>query len=171
MAALGGPPPGVVLDLGSGGGVPGLVLADRWPEASFVLLDSQAKRTAFLAAAVRDLGWDGRVAVRTGRAEELGRDVALRSTAAAVVARSFGPPAVAAECGAPFLRAGGVLVVAEPPVDDPTRWPAAGLRRLGLVDDGIVRAGSGTVRRLVAGSPCPDEYPRPNGVPGKRPLF
>ena len=39
-----------VLDLGSGGGLPGLVLADQWPEATLVLLDANQRRTDFLAS-------------------------------------------------------------------------------------------------------------------------
>ena len=87
----------------------------------------------------------------------------------AVVARSFGAPAVVPECGAPFLRTGGVLVVREPPDVDPAeRWPAAGLASVGLARDpdeidGVVRL------RQVAS--CPDRFPRRVGVPAKRPLF
>ncbi|HEY1908575.1 MAG TPA: RsmG family class I SAM-dependent methyltransferase, partial [Myxococcaceae bacterium] len=51
-----GPTPPVLLDLGSGGGLPGLVVATHWPEATLVLLDAQRRRTAFLSDAVRRLG-------------------------------------------------------------------------------------------------------------------
>ena len=50
-----------MLDLGSGGGIPGLVLAGRWPEATVVLLDGSQRRTDFLAWAVSELGWSDRV--------------------------------------------------------------------------------------------------------------
>lgn len=166
-----GVPDGPVLDLGSGGGVPGLVLADRWPSAEVVLLDARARRTAFLAEVVAELGWTGRVRVETGRAEILGRRSDLRHGMAAVAARSFGPPSTVAECGAPFLRTGGVLVVAEPPGAEGGRWPADGLALLGLVDEGPLRAGEATVRRLRAAQRCGPRYPRANGVPRGAPLF
>jgi 16S rRNA (guanine527-N7)-methyltransferase len=147
------------------------VLAVRWPATRVVLLDARAARTSFLTEAVAELGIGGRVEVRTGRAEELGRDPALRTSFDAVVARSFGPPAVTAECGAPFLRVGGLLVVAEPPGGDPARWPAVGLAGLGLVDAGLVTVGEATARRLRVESACGDGFPRANGVPAGRPLF
>ena len=65
---------GRVLDLGSGGGLPGLVLFDVWPEASGVLLDAQRRRCDFLARAVATLDLAPRVAVECGRAEALARD-------------------------------------------------------------------------------------------------
>jgi 16S rRNA (guanine527-N7)-methyltransferase len=110
---------GLVLDLGTGGGVPGLVLAGLWPDCRFVLLDANRRRTSFLAEVVRDLDWSDRVGVVCERAEVAGRDAGLRAAADLVVARSFAPPAVTAECAAPFLNVGGVLVVADPPATDP----------------------------------------------------
>lgn len=151
--------------------MPGLVLAERWTDTTIVLLDARARRTAFLADAVVALGWAGRVQVVTARAEVAGRDPALRRSFDAVTARSFGAPAVTAECGAPFLRPGGVLVVAEPPGADPARWPASGLAIVGLVDEGVTQTSGGTVRRLRAPAGCDDRFPRANGVPASRPLF
>ncbi len=112
-----GTTPPVLLDLGSGGGLPGLVVAERWPEASIVLLDSHGRRTAFLSEAVGRLGLEDRVSVRQDRAEVAGRDPELRGRLDGVLARSFGRPAVVAECAAPLLRPGGWLIVSEPPAD------------------------------------------------------
>ena len=103
------------------------------------------------------------------RAEVAGR-TDLRGTFDVVVARSFGRPTVTAECGAPFLKTGGRLVVAEPPEHDSGRWPQDGLARLGLTLG--ERADSPpAVQVLVQEKPCPDTFPRRNGVPAKRPLF
>jgi 16S rRNA (guanine527-N7)-methyltransferase len=159
-----------VLDLGSGGGVPGLVLAERWSEVEITLLDAQARRVRFLDAAVAELGWGGRVVAIHGRAEELGRAPGHRGAYDLVTSRSFGPPAVTAECGGPFLRLGGVLVVAEPP-GAPERWPAEGLAVLGLRDEGTVSAGDATVRRLRQATVVADRFPRRPGLPARRPLF
>ena len=88
-----------LVDLGSGGGLPGLVLAVRRPRIHVVLIDAIRKRTDFLEWAVAELGVDERVEVRRGRAEELAREPDLRGSAEVVTARSFGPPAVAAGGG------------------------------------------------------------------------
>jgi 16S rRNA (guanine527-N7)-methyltransferase len=164
-------PPSAALDLGSGGGVPGLVLAFRWRSARMVLLDAHERRTDFLRHAVAALGLGDRVAVHRARAEDAGREPQLRHRFDVVTARSFGPPAVTAECGAPFLDTGGVLLVAEPPGAPDERWPGPALRDLGLRSDGVVRAGGAGVRRLVVIRRVSAAFPRAVGVPGKRPLF
>lgn len=170
FADVAGESPAAVVDLGSGGGVPGLVLAATWPATSFVLLDSSERRTAFLREAVAGLGWAARVDVVRARAEVAGRDEALRGRFPLVVARSFGAPPVAAECAAPLLQVGGRLVVSEPP-DDDGRWPAEGLATVGLRLVGRVTArGAGYVVHEQVDA-CPDRYPRREGVPGKRPLW
>lgn len=160
-------PPERFVDLGSGGGVPGLVLAEHWPEGHSVLLDSMERRTAFLAEAVAALGWENRVEVVRARAEEFGR--AQRGAFDAVVARGFAPPAVTAECAAPLLRVGGLLVVSEPP-DGGSRWPADRVAQLGLQDEGVLVA-SARYQVLRQSGTCPDTYPRRVGIPGKRPLW
>jgi 16S rRNA (guanine527-N7)-methyltransferase len=110
--------PGEVLDLGSGGGLPGLVLAALWPTSHLTLLDAGTRRAEFLRRAVDACGLEGRVRVLHCRAEEAGRVPAERGAYDVVVARSFGPPAVTAECAAPFLAVGGLLVTSEPPAPD-----------------------------------------------------
>lgn len=162
--------PSRVLDLGSGGGIPGLVLARAWVGSNFTLLDSTRRSSEFLSLAVDRLGIDDRVAVLTGRAEILGRDQRLRGYFDAVVARSFGPPAVVSECASPFLEPGGLLVVSEPPDELAGRWPAGPLGSLGLADDGAM-SGYPRLRRLLQIEPCPDRFPRRTGVPAKRPLW
>jgi 16S rRNA (guanine527-N7)-methyltransferase len=157
----------LVVDLGSGAGVPGLVVATARTDLRLVLLDSAERRAALLEDAVQALGLAPRVEVVLGRAEEVGRDPAVRGRAAAVLARSFGPPAVTAECAAPLLGPGGVLIVSEPP-GGADRWPADRLAALGLVPD---PPAMGTVRLLRQVEPCALTFPRRVGVPAKRPLF
>ncbi|MGH9047762.1 MAG: RsmG family class I SAM-dependent methyltransferase [Acidimicrobiales bacterium] len=159
-----------MVDLGSGGGVPGLVLASVWPEATLRLVEGSATRAAWLKQYVGDCGWSDRVKVVGERAELAGRYVSLRGQAAAVVARAFGRSSDTAEGGAPFLRQGGALVVSEPPRPPVTpRWPAEGLAELGLRQDLELRLGGFAVFRQC--DVCPGRYPRRVGVPRKRPLF
>ena len=115
------------------------------------------------------------------RAESAGREAALRGRQSLVVSRSFGPPATTAECGAPFLALEGLLVVAEPPlalgekpegqrVGHADRWPIDRIGVLGLEATAFVQAPFGyQILRQV--EPCPDRFPRRDGVPAKRPLF
>ena len=168
-----GPAPARALDLGSGGGVPGLVLAVvRWPTCRWTLLDAGKRRCAFLEWACDELALAARVTVRWGRAEEAGREPELRGTIDLVTARGFAAPGITAECAAPFLASGGRLEVSEPPSGSTDRWSTQGLALLGLgpAVRSLPRPGVSiaTMARLV---PCPDRYPRRVGIPAKRPLF
>jgi 16S rRNA (guanine527-N7)-methyltransferase len=159
-----------ILDLGSGGGLPGLVLAARLPETRICLLDGRVERARLLGAMIGELGWSDRVTVVAERAEIAAHEPELRGSFPAVVARSFGHPAATAECGAGFLVAGGVLVVSGPPGGEPASWPAVALGELGLQ---LVRLTTSprsfVVLRLI--SPCPARFPRRIGFPERRPLF
>ena len=175
---------GPVLELGSGGGLPGLVLAVEEQDLRLVLLDSARRSADFLRWAVEELQLSSRVEVVDARAEELGREEMYRGSFAAVVARSFGLPAVTAECAAPLLRvrrpADSVRTSVQavrtrlaprrrhPAATD--RWPVEGCDKLGLAPELGLREPFGfAVLRQV--SPCPDRYPRRPGIPTKRPLF
>ena len=156
-------------DLGSGAGIPALVLADAWVDSRWTLIESRERRAAFLQESVAALGWDDRVAVVHGRAEDVGQDEAHRGAYDLVTARSFGPPAVTAECAAGLLRVDGHLLVSEPPEPRENRWPRAPLARLGLEPERTLDAPRMQLLRQV--SPAPAEYPRRSGSPRKRPLW
>lgn len=165
-------PPGArFVDLGSGGGVPGLVVACRRSDLTGVLLDATERRASFLDRAVRELRIDDRIEVALGRAESYGRDPGFRHSFDAVLARSFGRPAVSAECAAPLLQVGGVLLVSEPPDPSPTRWPPAALAELGLARGRLVREAGATIQVLEQLSPCPEHWPRATGKPQRSPLW
>ena len=148
-------PPVRFLDLGSGGGVPGLVLAVRWPASGAVLLEASARRTAFLRRAVTTLDLSDRVQVLQSRAEVAGHDPRWRGRFDLVVARSFGPPALTAEYGAAFLAPGGSLLVSDPP-EGGDRWDPDLLAGLGLA----LGPAPGPVRQLVQAGPYPARSPR-----------
>ncbi len=166
-------PPDSFLDLGSGAGVPGLVLALAWPEARGTLLDASARRIAFCERAITSLGLTDRIDSIRDRAETAGRESTLRERFGVVVARSFARPAVTAECAAPFVRPGGRLLVSEPPgaASSSERWPAQPLLELGF---GPAEPSTGAGVSSVAIDklhPLSDRYPRRTGIPSKRPLW
>ena len=159
------------LDLGSGGGLPGYFLLTIW-ESTAVLLDSMVRRTSFLEEALLWPDAPTTASVVTARAEDAARSASLEGAMELVVARSFGPPAVVAECAVRFLSIGGLLIVSEPPLVDESlvRWPPNGLEQLGLESAGQFRSASGyQVLRKVAVTP--PQFPRRSGQPAKRPLF
>jgi 16S rRNA (guanine527-N7)-methyltransferase len=97
---------GTLLDVGSGGGFPGMVIAIVRPDLDVHLLDATAKKTAFLRAAAAELGVP--VTVHTGRAEELLRSE-LGGSFDLVTARAVAPLSRLLPWTIPFLRPGGVL--------------------------------------------------------------
>jgi 16S rRNA (guanine527-N7)-methyltransferase len=160
---------GRVVDLGTGGGIPGLVLADRWPESRWLFVDSHQRRMGTLRDVLHGLGWADRTEVVLERAELVARRPDLRGQCDLVVARGFAAPAVTVECATGFLRPGGLLVVSEPP-EGPDRWSDRVLAQLGMAR--VVHTPE-AFRFFVAVQerPCPPKYPRAVGVPAKSPLF
>lgn len=171
-AALGGPPSSVI-DLGTGGGVPGLVLASCWPDSRVVLIDANERRTSFLQETLDSWPGPSGAEVIRGRAEDLGRLTGLREEFEAATSRSFGIPALAAECGSSFLALDGTMVVSEPPeVEIEDRWPKEGLALVGLQSAGASRvAGRFGYQVLRKVNTIDGRYPRRVGIPAKRPLF
>lgn len=169
--AVGEEPAGGLVDLGSGGGIPGLVLALVWPSTSWVLVDGRARSASFLAGAVESLHLQDRVRVIEGRGEVLGRMPEHRGRHEVVVARGLAVPAATAECAAGFLVPGGRLVVSEPPGSSGDRWEREGLHSVGMEFESVATSNDAGYAILRQVSPCPSRYPRRTGIPTKRPLF
>jgi 16S rRNA (guanine527-N7)-methyltransferase len=94
-----------ILDLGSGGGFPGLPLAASLPDTRVTLAESVGKKAAFLATVVEALGLIGRVTVAVARSETL-----PRSRWDLVAARAVGSLAELVELGLPLLSPGGHIL-------------------------------------------------------------
>lgn len=129
--------PTVAVDLGSGGGLPAIVLAATWPRSRWTLVESSLPKAAFLELQCARLGWSDRVEVRHGTAQGLGEDQAYRSQADLVTARSFGRYSLVVEAAAPLLRLGGELVASAAP--DAAPWPFNELAVVGMGPDRLIR--------------------------------
>jgi 16S rRNA (guanine527-N7)-methyltransferase len=157
---------GPLVDVGSGGGSPGLPLAWARPDLDVVLVESSRRKCEFLERVAGDFP---NVSVVRARAEEHGRG-AGRDAYATAVARALAPPQVAAEWCLPLVRPGGVLVL------------YAGEQSLGLDRVAEAIGATGPEEVAVAGStrrrllvfrkvePTPERFPRRTGAARKRPL-
>jgi 16S rRNA (guanine527-N7)-methyltransferase len=163
------------LDLGSGGGVPGLVLALARPETAWMLVDSVHKKAEILASFVATLGL-ANVTVLAERAEIIGRDPAHRETYDLVTARACAALPILAEYALPLLRVGGTLLAWKGAVaDNELRAGRVATAELGgdapaLEPSGMEALGDHQfvlVRKLA---PTPARYPRRPGEPARRPL-
>lgn len=97
-----------VVDIGSGGGIPGLVVAIMRPDLAVTLVEADRRKAGFLVhmAGLLDLG---NVTVAARRAEEVGREAEHRAGYDAAISRAVAPPPLLVDLAMPLLRAGGSL--------------------------------------------------------------
>jgi 16S rRNA (guanine527-N7)-methyltransferase len=134
-----------LVDLGSGGGLPGLVIGWHRPDLEVTLVERRFTRADLLRRAVSSLSLGAAVTV-------VATDVAMLCVSAplsfdVVTARSFASPAFTAECAAVLLRPGGLALISEPPLDRTAMWQAA-LASLPVLLDGGVEQGIRRLRRV-----------------------
>ena len=158
------------VDLGSGGGLPSLILLSELPAINLTLVEVMIKRANFLEAAIDEAGLAARARVIIRRAEELAHDSEHRERYGFVTARSFASPAITAEVAAGFLRPGGKVIVSEPPESTGERWPSDGLGLLGLSLSQVYH-GRYSFAVLSKSQACDRRYPRRAGKAWKQPLF
>lgn len=157
----------VLLDLGSGAGLPGLVLAALRPDVTVVLVEPLLRRATFLGEVVEELGLR-QVVVRRARAEELAGVLAVD----AVTARAVAPLDRLARWALPLLRLGGrLLALKGERADDELAQSRDALTAAGAAGADVVQVGRpelGTAARVVVverGEPA--SRPRRSG-PGSR---
>jgi 16S rRNA (guanine527-N7)-methyltransferase len=163
-------------DLGSGAGFPGLPMRIVEPRLRLTLVEAHGRRARFLELVVAALDLED-VRVVQARAEEAGRDPALRAAFDVVVARALAPLPVLVEYALPLLRAGGVLAAPKGSrVAEEIEAAAAAIEALGGTLEAVVSLPLPSdvpsqqvvlVRRTGA---LDDRYPRRPGVPSRRPL-
>lgn len=166
---------GAFIDVGSGGGFPGIPMKLAFPGMVGALLDSTAKKTAFLAHACDVLGLQD-MTVCTSRAETAARDAGMREKFDVAFARAVAEVAALAELTLPFVRVGGLVVMHK---------KAAISAELERAQNAIEALGGGVREVMTVSLPglddrslvvlekqsaTPERYPRRPGMPAKRPL-
>lgn len=168
--------PYAMVDVGSGGGFPGVPLKILLSHARLTLVESVAKKAAFLRHLVQVLGLEG-VEVLAMRAEEAGRDPLHREAYDLALARAVAPLPVLVEYTLPMLHLGGRLIAHK---GREAAEEVAAARAACAILGGEVREvrpvilpGMQGPRHLVVVEkvrPTPERYPRRPGMPHKRPL-
>jgi 16S rRNA (guanine527-N7)-methyltransferase len=172
LSWLGSRDVGRVLDLGAGGGFPGIPIAAAAPAAEITLAEPIRKKARFLETTTAAVGLAGRVQVVAARAEELARDPAHRGGSDAVTARAVASTAELVELAFPLLAPGGSLLAwKRGDVDEELRAAARAIDGLGGGSIDVVEvAVEGLVDHrlvVVTRSPSetvPDGYPRDPAV-------
>jgi 16S rRNA (guanine527-N7)-methyltransferase len=162
-----------LLDVGSGGGIPGLPVAIARPDLNVALLDSTAKKVNFLSTACEALGLDNVIALN-GRAEEVARDPAHRDHYDVVTARAVARLVTLAELTLPLVAPGGIVIL--PKGEDVTGELAEARYAIGMLRG----RGGPIVTCLIDGTSIvtiakrgatPAQFPRRTGVPNRSPLL
>jgi 16S rRNA (guanine527-N7)-methyltransferase len=163
-----------VIDIGSGGGLPGIPLAVARSDARVTLLEATGKKAAFLEHAAHDLDL-ANVRVLAARAEEAAHSVEEREAYDLAVARAVAPLATLLELTLPFVRVGGALAAVKGSRAEEEVIAAQGA---------LQRCGGGPVESLPLATDAPSlrllivpkirstspDLPRRPGIPAKRPL-
>ncbi len=164
-----------VCDVGTGGGLPGMVLGIARPDLEVTFVDASQKKVGFVERCARELGVRGRAV--HARAEELGQKAEYREAFAVVTARAVARLPVLLELCLPLCRTGGWFVAMKGPgAEEEIAECEKALRVLGGRVDQVksIRLPGGAGERWLVGvrkvSPTPAAYPRRPGIPAKKPL-
>ena len=156
-----------LVDIGSGGGIPGLVIAILRPDLRVTLVEADRRRAGFLLHAAALCSCAG-VEVVAARAENVGHDPAHREGYDLAVSRAAAPAPVLCELALPLLRAGGRLVAL---VGDAATEAEAAAYAAGACGGGQPVATAPGILSVTKVAPTPERFPRRPGVPARRPLM
>ena len=168
--------PARIIDIGSGGGFPGIPLKIAFPQIELHLIDSVAKKTAFLQHIAAALDLPG-VTAHTGRAETLARQPELRDSFDLALARGVARLPLLLEYALPFCRPGGqAIALKQGDIRQELAEAQFALSQLAAQPAGlfpVTLADLPDHRRIAAfrkTAATPQRYPRRPGIPAKRPL-
>ena len=157
VAPIVGSCPGPVVDVGSGGGTPGIPLASTFPDRAFTLLEAERRKCDFLKRVSAELP---NVEVIWGRAEEQATD-----EYAIALAKALAKPPVAAELSLPLVRPGGIAILWVGESAEPEHVERVAKQLAATLED--ARDGLLVLRKT---GPTPARFPRRPGIAKKRPL-
>ncbi|MFM8935405.1 MAG: 16S rRNA (guanine(527)-N(7))-methyltransferase RsmG, partial [Vulcanococcus sp.] len=165
------------IDVGTGGGFPGLAAAIALPNARLTLVDSVGRKTQAVQAMAEALGLGERVELRCERVELTGRQRQCRGRFDLALARAVAAAPVVAEYLVPLLAGGGQALLYRgqwgPGDQQQLEQALAPLQaRISRCEARELPGGRGqrTALWLEATAPCPHTYPRAVGLPAKFPL-
>jgi 16S rRNA (guanine527-N7)-methyltransferase len=160
-----------VIDVGAGGGLPGIPLAIAMPDVRFTLLEATGKKARFLEETAAALGL-ANVAVINDRAETAGQDRDVhRERYDAVLARAVGRLPVLLELTVPLARIGGhVLAIKGEQADAEVAEAKAALHALHAKVVETRRTATGTIVVVEKARRTGKMYPRRPGEPKRAPL-
>lgn len=158
-----------LVDVGSGGGLPGLALKIARPDLEVTLVEADQAKAAFLVQAAAKLGLEVEVVAR--RAEEAGHDARYRERFDVAVARALAAMPTLVELCLPLVRVGGRLLAQK----TGNEQSAHAIETLGGRLASVIAAPSqvrdrGVIVIVEKVAPTPDAYPRRPGVPNRKPL-
>ena len=169
--------PPLIVDIGSGGGFPGLPIAIALPDAQITLIDATAKKVAFLQHAIEKLGLPNARAIHS-TAEELGRAPDHRGSYDVAIVRAVGSVATLVELLVPLLQVGGraILMKTRSAIDAEMLAASKALEELHVSVDRLVDVDPSdllpdrALAILTKIAETPDRFPRRPGVPRRHPL-
>ena len=166
-----------IIDVGTGGGFPGLAAAIALPQARLTLVDSVGRKVEAVRAMAAALGLADRVSLRCERIELTGRQGSCRGQFDVAMARAVASAPVVAEYLVPLLKPQGTALLyrgqwGEADTTELERATGSLKARIGAIHSRELPAERGIrhVVELQPSAPCPRTYPRPVGVPSKQPL-
>jgi 16S rRNA (guanine527-N7)-methyltransferase len=166
-----------IIDVGTGAGLPGILLRIVFPGLKLTLLEATARKTRFLEHVIKGMGLKN-VEIVTGRAEDAARLPLYREKYGVVVSRAVAPLPVLAELTVPFAGIGGIVIAQKKgEIKGEIKSAEKAIEILG----GRVRE----IKRVTLEGPeddrclvimekvkeTPEKYPRRPGMPGKRPII
>lgn len=166
-----------IIDIGTGGGFPGIPMKIIKPDINIVLLDSLNKRINFLNEVIKEIQLDNIKTIH-GRAEDFAQDTKYREKFDVAVSRAVANLTVLSEFCIPYVKVGGYFVAMKgPAVEEEIKQSKNAIRMLGgrvehiekvQIEDSDFNHNLVIIKKIAK---TPKVYPRKAGMVSKNPLF